>query len=353
MSSGKRQLDFIRDSLLSRRDAELIRGLSCDASFGRDAGILTSDMVVDNESSMYLLALGVIGFQRGWEHFPESVIPRIRGIHRYYQVNNGASAPWLKDKLARLRAEDIPVMLTGGSAMRAVYAAGTPRMMYGCDMTVPSGSYEKATGLLRDAVREADLEDPAGRTIAGHTMIRLHEGVPDKRLFAEKSLWNAAKEALFLEQEVLVPSPEDMIIHLLCIPYPPWTFSEGRNERVRRLAECCLVMRGGFDPEALSERADKAGLKDPVAMYLKLLSETAPDALCRTDFEEYFPSDEDYLRYERLFFRLAKAFGGPENSGEASSENDPGVIRKIVRRFSRRKILGHLDERRRRQESAS
>ncbi|MDO4803831.1 MAG: nucleotidyltransferase family protein [Lachnospiraceae bacterium] len=315
------------------RQRTLAAALAGDASFAGSAGILTENMDADKENSLYLLSLAIVGYQQGWRYFPQEVIPRLRGIHRYYQVTNSAAAPWFRERLRVLKQAGIPALLTGGTAMRAYYLPDTPRMMNGYDVTVPSGDYERAVALLRDSVYSQDTDNPFARTMSGRTIVRLHKGVPDARLFSEGDFWAGAKPALYLEQEVFVPSSSDMLMHLLCIPYVTWLFEEDPTDRVRRLAESAEVIKGGVSFEKLAETAKSAGLGDVVRYYLVALDGLFPNIIHRDEWMHCFPETGSYRRFVGKLDRLGRISRRRER-------------RDILVRLSKRSLRKYIETRR-------
>lgn len=313
--------------LLTPRERVLVKALSGDLSFADEAHLLTDNMDADRENSLYLLSLGIVGFRQGWKYFPPGIIPRIRGIHRYYQVADSAAAPWLREKLAVLEQAKIPFILTGGTAMRAHYASDTPRMMNGYDITVRSKDHEAASSLLRSAVQTADLKNPFERTISGRTILRLHKGVPDRRLFSEKAFWVNAEPSVHLDHKVLVPSSEDMLLHLLCTPFAHYICDEDHTDRVRRLAESCIVIRSGISYEVLAKTAERAGLTDVVRFYLVLLTDIVPNIIDRKDWEPFFPDRFSYRLFVRELDWLARIRPGKK-------PRDPFLrfVRRVVRK---------------------
>ena len=52
---------------------------------------LTDYMSIDNEHISFLLMLAILGERMNWEAFPKEIIPRLKGIYRYYLVQNLAA----------------------------------------------------------------------------------------------------------------------------------------------------------------------------------------------------------------------------------------------------------------------
>jgi len=290
--------------LFSNRDLALISMMLGENLGKEEAACLTENVDIDTESSLYLLSLGILGFRFGWDAFPSWAIPRLKGLHRYYQVSSSAGAPWLQARLEILSAAGIPVTLTGGLAMRAFYATDVPRLTYGYEITVPSEDYDKALSLLRDSVREA-TSDFHDRTVKGHTKITLRKGVPIGGLFKEKEFWEQARTVEFMGQSVLVPCPEDMALRLLCAYHGLGLVREQREERDRRLYEAGFVLQAGkVDFKVLAEKARACGQESLAHYFLHVISKHASKVFSEVKWAPYFPVDKSYVSFLRNTIRL-------------------------------------------------
>ena len=341
MTEYSKAEEMLISCLFAERDLKLISAMAGEPISDADAYVLTDGMDPDVESVLYMLSLGILGFSAGWELFPEAVAPRLKGLHRYYQVRNAAGLPWLTDQMSRLKDAGIPMMLTGHLAMRAHYAADIPRMFFEYDITVPSERYDQAKELLRDAVRNADPSSVTGRTIQDITKIRMHSGVPDARFFQEAGLWSRAHKMSYLGCEAAVPSPEDMLISLLCAPFGGWVFEEDRNFRTRRVTDSCRVLREtpDFDFSYLAKQAAGSGMRECVRFYLRLISSRAPDTLRTEAWEPYFPAGESYGKFLKQFLRVARArVNGPAPGAQEKIKTPLQFFRKCRLVLERRRL---------------
>ena len=296
------------DYLFQERDRAVIAALSGEKIRPEQYHALTEGMDPDTESALYMLSLGIIGYKQGWENFPQDTAPRLQGLHRYYQVRNSAAVPWLKERLEILKKAEIPVMLTGGAALRAVYFPETPRMMDGYDLTVPSKEYEKALNLLRESVKgTADSGRTEDRTIQGITLIRLHEGVPDKRFFKEEPLWDGSDETTYLGHEVRVLSAQQMALSLLSVPFGPWAVKEGNADRSRRLSDACRILNRLDDLSGLAEEAKKVRLGEISRFYLAALNAFLP-VFTKKECGPLFAQEEEYLAFLKEFTAYCRLY---------------------------------------------
>lgn len=304
--------------MFSNRDLSLISMMLGVSLSKEEAACLTENMDIDTESSLYMLSLGIAGFRFGWDGFPSWAVPRLKGLHRYYQVSASAGGPWLQKRLERLTEAGIPFMLTGALAMRAFYAADVPRLTYGYEVTVRSDVYERAIMLLRDDVRGMGTGF-CDRTVKGHTEILMHKGVPVKGLFSEDEFWIQAHTVNFMGQNALVPGPEDMLLSLLCEPYGPQLVREKREERDRRLYEAGFVLQAGeMDYKLLSEKAKACGQEAQVRFFLQLLGRRAPKVVSADQWAPYLSMDKAYVKFLRYVACLDEIIKQREKQSESS-----------------------------------
>ena len=111
---------------------------------------MTDHYDLDCPNMNYLLMLSVLGYRVDWKYFPSEIVPRLRGIHRFFQTRNVLGIPWLVERLQRLKEHEIPVMLIKGLALRYYHLPGVPRVMNDFDIAVPEDRFQEAMALLRD-----------------------------------------------------------------------------------------------------------------------------------------------------------------------------------------------------------
>ncbi len=287
----------LQKKMFSRRDFALISAMFRESISKEEAVYLTEGINMDTESSLYMLSLSIVGFRSGWDIFPDRMIPRLKGLHRYYQVSSLAGMPWLDKKLETLFEAGIPCILTGGTAIRAYYASDVPRLMYGYDITVHTDDYEKTVSLLRDEVRKKS-SGTHERTVDGYTKIMLHKGVPVAGLFAEDAFWEQACTIGGLNKNVLVPGPEDMLIQLFCLPFGTQLIPERNEERDRRLYDAGFVLKKRpVDYKILADKARAYGLESQIRFFMEIISESAPEVFPKDRWEVFFPLDKEYISF--------------------------------------------------------
>ena len=259
--------------LLTEKDRLLLKLFSESEIDCETITAILKDIDIDNESIVFLLLLGVLGYSINWKWFPKDIVPRIKGIHQYYHVRNTAVLPWVFRQVERLERNGISVMLTGQAAMLHAYIKNVPRLLEGYDFTVSSEDYDRAADLLRDALAISDENDFRDRTINGYTKIHLHRGVHDHRLMEEKESWERADSVYLNSYLVRVPSIEEQLLSFLCVPYMHWVIHEKRMDRDYRLVSVLqLVKNKKVDFDRLAKLANQAHLDAHLRLFLSVLS---------------------------------------------------------------------------------
>lgn len=257
---------------------------------------LTNGLDIDNGNYLYLLMLGILGFQNGWKFFPKDIIPRIQGIHRYEQVKSSVAIPWFANQLCELEKAGIPVMLSGNTAMKYAFLPDVTRFIRGYDITVPSDRYDQAVELLRSKNRNAEKDDFHDRTINGLTEILLHQGVHDKRLFDEESFWSTCKNTEFQSHTICAPSLENQLLFCACVPYGHFLALENEYDRVYRLVNVLLLLQDNqIDLENISADAKRKSVHCQLRFQLALLKPFSR-ALKDADLE-VAAEDQEYIPY--------------------------------------------------------
>lgn len=283
-------------SLWERRLAALYLGNPVAAG---DMELLTGHLDIDQCSQTDLLMLSCIGYRHGWEGFPEKIIPRLKGLHQYHQVHNTIRLPWLLKKIHALRQANIPVMLLKGLALRFYYAPGLPRVMGDYDIAVPESLYDEAIHILQTdgdtylgnapwlyhgQIRGKD------RCLEVHSWIFKHHGEKDT------DIWDRAVPCDFFGKDVLVPCPEDMLLHQMDNRSRDMFENIFPGRTSVFLCDCCRIVdrMPGFDPDRLAERARELHVTNSARRMLLFLTDFLPDRFSVEEIERAFPRTAEY-----------------------------------------------------------
>jgi len=246
MKTSKEYEKMLQYLLLTKQEQILMDLLFGKKRTQEDIAILTDGLNPDVANLNYMLMLAYLGQSKGWEFFPKAIIPRLKGIHRYYLVRNSMGIKGLLEQIEYLKSFDIPAILLKGIAMKAVYAPQAPRLMNDMDVLVPKELFSKACSYLRFMgsgtvdyhIFEAHIDN-------GLASIDLHMSLLKSNNFNEKSIWDNAKKTVFHGTEIQVLSPEDMLIHLVDNHARDIARKECLSRRMKWLYDCRSIVGFG------------------------------------------------------------------------------------------------------------
>jgi len=271
---------------------------------------LTDDINIDKEHMGFLLMLAILGERTDWKAFPKEAIPRLKGIYRYYLVQNLNGMNWLLGKVRILQAAGIPVMFIKGIAMRCYYAPGIARIMSDYDIAVPRERFREAMSLLRDDdtvdIGQTAWSDTIRGSVNGkpveldvHQWIFKHEGDTDT------GIWDRAIPVKVQDTTVLVPCPADMFIHQLHNQSGNYFIEDHSDNRMKWLFDCRHIQLGDLvqycdyclDPEELRERAVSFCATYPSRLMMKLHADCFQDNALSFLAEQIQPATKGYVHW--------------------------------------------------------
>lgn len=285
-------------TFLSPREKCLISLLLEKASMGKNISALTNNLDLDIENQNYLLMLARLGFTRGWDKFPEKIVPRLKGIHHYHQVHNTIGFSGLVRQLRILAAAGIPIMLIKGIAVRAYYAPNAPRIMWDYDIAVPEARFEEAVELLCGGNWPTERSPHSVAIKTEDVDLDLHQWIFKTNGERQSDIWERAIQTTFCGMRVYVLAPEDMLIHLLDTQSRSIFNAEETERQMQWLCDCWSVMRlmGELNLPRIAARAKELHAKNHVRIALKLIATFFPALFTEAAIDEAFPSTEGYYQ---------------------------------------------------------
>lgn len=258
---------------------------------------LTDSLDLDTANQNYLLMLSCLGFAKGWERFSPDMVPRLKGVHRYHQVNISMGIPWLVQQIRRLTDEGIPVMLLKGLAVKAYYAPDRPRIMNDYDFAVPEEQFERALELLLDNGNVLATKAEHSISLNGNRyVIDLHRWVFKMHNEKFSDIWKRSETFHFHGVNVCVLAQEDMFIHLLDTRSRDYFLQANPTRRMQWLYDCrdIWAYSEGLDLERIAIRAKELHTTSRVRMMLRLFMQCFPELIKPEEFERCFPRTSDY-----------------------------------------------------------
>ena len=186
---------------------------------------------------------------------------KLRGVYRHAWYRNQVLLHAAGSSVRALRQVGVDVMALKGAAVTALYPGGLgTRPMNDVDLLVAPGDVERAVGVLQARGFAIDGEYPlaVARRIRHSVAFRRQDGLEVDlhwHLLAQagddRAVWRRARSSSLAGTEVLVPAPEDQLLHT-CVhglgffPAP-----------VRWIADAVLIIRaaGGVDWDVLVDHA--------------------------------------------------------------------------------------------------
>ena len=316
MNSIEKQL---KKSLLTSREKYLMEVLFESELTEDIMNILMDRFDIDKANQNYTLMLACLGYREGWRFFPKEMIPRLKGVHRYYQVQNSIGLPWLIQQLKILSDTGIPIMLIKGMAMRTYYDKGTPRLMWDYDIAVPEERYQDALQLLCKGRNFLKGEwNHSGAISNGKEEVDIHRWIFKENEEKNSDFWMRAIYFNFHDINVCVPSPEDMFLHQLDTQLYNWFRNEAPERRMKWLYDCRCIWSflKEEDLYKLSVRAEELHMKYKIGIMFRLFASCFPDLISQSILYKYFaPTKEEYRwikmwkKYKREVERYTEYLG--------------------------------------------
>ena len=328
--------DF-RTGYLSDGDKLLLSLLLGKKPSAEDIDRLIGGSDFDRENQNRLLMISRVGMLNGWEHFPPVIVPRLKGIHKYWQVHNSRGIPFLIGVISVLEREKIPVMLLKGLAMRYHFASGMPRMMGDYDIAVPEDLYGRSVEALKEEGFEVEAltADHHGKVFGGSLVIELHRWVFKNHGDAGTDIWEKAVHFDFYGHDVCSLCPEDMFIHQMDNRSGDMFQDEFHRRRMNWLLDCGMIVNragGMFDLRSLAERAGQFSASFRSRRMLRIFADTYPDLVSLTEIDEAFPPSKEYDRWLSLGIKYHDAVESMRLHGDTpESVLTPGSIFRRMR----------------------
>ncbi len=150
---------------------------------------------------------------------PKDLIPRLKGVLRYFQCQNATLLSSFSQIGRELNNKNIPVFLIKGIVMKYLFP-NTPRLMGDVDFTVPFNNYNEAIETAKKkgfkvavkANHSTDLYRGVSEKIDIHRFIVKTD--KDTKHFDNKLFSRSTKDTVF-GVNVLIPKDEDLIFLIL------------------------------------------------------------------------------------------------------------------------------------------
>lgn len=282
--------------VLSEKEKRLMKALFCGETTEDDINLFLDGIDVDTASMDYLLMLSYLGFKIKWKGFPKEIIPRLKGLFRYYQAHNALWIKGLLNNVDILNKASIPVMLIKGVAMLHYYAKGFPRLMYDVDILVPENQFDLALDTLKGSGAKISLGcRHSAHILNGHASVDLHKWFFKNHEEENDDIWNRAIKIDFFGRTVYVPSAEDMFVHQLDTRARAIFASEAETRRMRWIFDCRHIsMQDGFEPMVAIQRISNFRTHCTSYFIFKAFSDCFPEVISENFVDKCIKRPECY-----------------------------------------------------------
>jgi hypothetical protein len=255
---------------------------------------------IDSANHNYLLMLAHFGYQVDWMGFPEHVIPQLKGINRYYQVQNALMLQKLFMTVQKLNEKNIYPLLLKGAAMRLQFAPGVSRMMADVDLALEGEEYEKALSIVQDMGAEYVGEAKHSNTYKlGKTDFDIHHVIFKNNLEKGSDIWERVEQIEVNGCQFRVLSPIDMFVHLLDSQSRCIFVNEMPARRMKWLFDARMVLRMMPDTDwtAIAKRANELHCSYRIHLMMKLFATCFPEDISLEDVAILFAVDRGYAKW--------------------------------------------------------
>lgn len=255
---------------------------------------------IDSGNHNYLLMLAHFGYHVDWLGFPEHVIPHLKGIYRYYQVENALMLQKLFMSMQKLNEKNIYPLLIKGAAMRLHFASGVSRLMADLDFVLEGEQHEKAVSIFKEMGAENVVEAMHAITYKlGKTEFDIHRMIFKNHLEKGSDIWGKAKRTEVNGCTFRVLSPIDMFVHVLDSQSRCLFVDEMPERRMKWLfdAKMVLKMMPDTDWKAIAKRANELHCSYRVHLMMKLFATCFPEDISLEDVAILFEVDSGYAKW--------------------------------------------------------
>ena len=258
------------------------------------------DLDMDSGNHNYLLMLAHFGYNVDWMGFPEHVIPQLKGIYRYYQVQNAMMLQKFFVITQKLNEKNIYPLLVKGAAMRLHFAPGVSRMMADLDFVLEGEQYEQVLSIFQNMGAEYVVEAPYSITYKlGKTEFDIHHILFKNNLEKGSDIWERVEQIEVNGCQFRVLSPIDMFVHILDSQSRCIFVDEMPERRMKWLFDARMVLKMMPDTDwaAIAKRAKELHCSYRVYLMMKCFAACFQEDISLEDVEILFAVDSGYTKW--------------------------------------------------------
>ena len=299
---------------LKEQDEQLLRMLFTTHVTPDEKTAFFKNLDIEKEPMEFNLMLAHLYHLHGAQGIPSTIIPRLLGVARFYLFKNGALFSSFRPLQQALNQAGIPVLLLKGAAIKATYEPNRSRCLADIDFAVP---IER----LNDTIKIAQNQDFHFTSNSLHSVDMKQSGITGiggsidihHKLFKicysrsmDDEIKDGARLTKFFGTEVWVPSPENLLFHLLENEFYNLCSITNSRRCFKWIYDSGTLLHSSLklDWDHLANTAKKYSLYNPIQSMLSLLADYFPQYVPKTMLIHNSPLEQsqNINQMERVIF---------------------------------------------------
>lgn len=297
---------------LSQELIDFLRLYANNEATPEDLAAYYKTIQFDKLGGQHVCALAELSRRMEYQGVPRELVPRVRGILRYYTTWNAKQLQgfyWLS-KL--LNENGIDSMLMKGGAMKAYYMPRAIRYMGDIDFCVKQEDFDRVCKLAKDTGECETYASITHLTVErGEQKMDIHSSFfKTKRLQKEEAVfWKDAREIVWQGQKVYVPSPEHLLVLILANMFQDTIQgNDYKSPWMRWLTDVIWLMEQySPDWEKIRMLCCDYNLTLAVKIMLLIMNEIVPGSVTEV-YLDRLQIDKKTVKYIPIMFRMRKAY---------------------------------------------
>ncbi len=243
------------------------------------------DYSIEKETLPFNFLLAQLFQNNPYIEIPKNIEPRLKGVLRLFQYYNVSLLLSVKQLVAELNKNDIPVMFIKNSSMK-VFDADKTRMMYVADCAVPKEQFSKTIEISKKLGFKINgkygnvteiLKNDNQRIAVYHTLINSNKNV-DK---VYEDIFKRAIKHEFHGLHILIANIEDFLFLLFNNGYNDIIYSQTFYKKISWLLDSFYIIKNNknINWENVIRKAKETGSLAQIKIMLELFEYFLPNTI--------------------------------------------------------------------------
>ncbi len=299
------------DNFISKKEQLLISLLLNNNINNNQITEIFKNLDINNSNHQFLLMLSYLGQKTDWQNFPKEVIPRLKGVQKYYLTSLSSKLPWFINQIIKLNKNDIPILLIKDTAMKAYFAKDIPRIIRNFDIIIPEEKYNIALDLLIS--QKNNINNQKNNFSIFNEKYNVKINIYNNIFKANEkntNLLESPKTINFFDTKVKILSSYDMLIHILDNQSRNIFSNEELIARIRWIYDCITIIKNidNFSIKYLINRSKELNCTNRVRLTLIILNKYIPKIIKEEDIDKYLPINNEYKKWLKSAFKYLEYY---------------------------------------------